>query len=406
LAVSHHIVTLAVVDRFGAPTGILPLPASDLSPWWKDIADVVELAGAVHGVEVTVLRLLRADRPEPPGGDVTYVVQYDGPAPAGLLASGGEPDWTAPQPLRMPWAWPGGPAAALAWAEQVLDGQGRTVTGRQQRRCWNLSSIWRLDTDCGPVWLKELPPFFAHEGAVLRWLARPSTPIVLGASGHRLLLADIPGTDRYDADAAERAGMLAELLDIQTVAAHRLPELLALGVPDLRAEPFQRKAEAIAEQESGALDSADRAVLDDLVDGLPKRFAALAGCGVPDTLVHGDFHPGNVRSDGTKPILIDWGDSIIGHPALDLVRMRDWDVGQGAAPGLSAQWCDHWRAAVPGSAPERAVELCAPLTALRDAFVYGGFVRSIEPAEHPFHTADVQAGIRSAIDCHRTSWRG
>jgi Phosphotransferase enzyme family len=385
---------------------MLSLPTRDLSPWWKDIADVVALARATHDVEITVLRLLATELPAPPGGDVTYLVQYDGPAPEGLVPVVDRPDWTTPDQLRMPWAAPGGPAAALAWAEQALAEQGRTVTGRQQQRCWNLSSIWRLDTDLDPVWLKEVPPFFAHEPAVLRWLARPNTPVVLAAADRRMLLADVPGTDRYDADAAERAGMLAALLDIQTATTDRLPELLALGVPDMRAQPFRRNAEALLEQEADGLDPADRAVLADLVDGLPKRFAALADCGIPDTLVHGDFHPGNVRSDGGAPVIIDWTDSIVAHPVLDMVRMRDWIAGADQAPELTALWCDHWRRSVPGCDPERTVELIAPLTGLREAFAYVAFIRSIEPSEHPFHSADVLAGIRSAIDRHRTSWHG
>jgi len=75
------------------------------------------------------------------------------------------------------------------------------------------------------VWLKEVPPFEAHEGVVLRWLGRPNTPTLLGAAGHRMVLDDIPGTDRYDAPSPERQEMLADLLDIQADAAGRLPEL-------------------------------------------------------------------------------------------------------------------------------------------------------------------------------------
>lgn len=41
-----------------------------------------------------------------------------------------------------------------------------------------------------------------------------------------------------------------------------------------------------------------------LVDGLDARFVALYPCGVPDTLMHGDFHPGNFRSDGRSLVLL------------------------------------------------------------------------------------------------------
>lgn len=399
--------TLALVDPRGRPLGLLPLGTTP-SPWWQEVAEVVDLAG----LDVTVLRLLTADGPFP-GGAVTYLAEYAGPPPAGLVRSTG--DWTAPHPLRMPWAEPGGPAATLAWAAAV---SGRAVTGCRQIRTWNLSSIWRLDTDAGAMWVKEVPPFFAHEGAVLRWLGRATTPRLLGADGCRLLTADIPGTDRHRASPEERIAMVADLLDIQVAAADRVAELLTLGVPDQRAEPFGlRAAEVVSEVAAGApaevvsgvnagvpaevsLSRDERAVLERFLARLPERFAELAACGVPDTLVHGDFHPGNVRSDGTSQVIMDWGDSVIGHPALDLVRMRDW---REPAPGLTEVWCEFWRERVPGSEPEHAVELIEPLAALRDAVVYGGFLRSIEPAERVYHDGDALAALRRAIVLLKTS---
>jgi hypothetical protein len=384
--------TLTLVDPRGRPLGTLP-PLSVESPWWKDMAEIVTGTRERHGIDVIVLRLLSADRPRPPGGAVTYLAEYDGPSVAGL----GRPTWTAPHPLRMPWAEVGGPARSMAWVDEVL--AGRTVLARQQIRSWNLSSIWRIETDLGPVWLKEVPPFMAHEGAVLTWLNRPTTPVVLGAAGHRMLLADIPGTDRYESGPAERQEMLADLLDIQTDAAGRLAELRALGVPEERGEHYRRESEAMLEQWATKLCAEDRAVLTDLVAGMTERFAALAACGVPYTLQHGDFHPGNVRSDGTHQVLIDWGDSRIGHPAFDLILMRDW---LGSDPdALTRQWCAHWRRVVPGCEPERAIELIDPVAALRLALIYGMFVRSIEPSERAYHQADVHEGVSTAIERHR-----
>src|SRR5262249_10538530 len=147
---------------------------------------------------------------------------------------------------------------------------GRTVTGRRQRKTWNLSSIWRLDTDTGPVWVKEVPPFFAHEGALLRWLDRPTAPTVLGVDGGRLLVADIPGDDRHEAPPDERVPMLTDLLDIQASTIDRLPELLALGVPDRRAQPLRELIEDVVERVAGP---EERAVLERFVAELPERFA-------------------------------------------------------------------------------------------------------------------------------------
>jgi hypothetical protein len=269
------------------------------------------------------------------------------------------------------------------------------VVGHPQVKSWNLSSIWRIGTDRGPVWLKEVPPFMAHEGAVLRWLDRPTTPVVLGADDRRTLLADIPGTDRFEADPAERRAMLADLLDIQTDAAGRLAELRALGVPAERGTHVQAEAAAALDRWVAGRCAEHRAVLTEFVGGLAERFAALESCGVPDTLQHGDFHPGNMRSDGRHRVLIDWGDCRIGHPVFDLIRLREWRGDDVAA--LTGQWCAHWRRVVPGCDPERAIELVEPVVTLRYAMIYDMFVRSIEPSERPYHELDVPDAIDSTI---------
>jgi hypothetical protein len=394
--VSATTATLTLVDPLGRPLGTLPpLPPIPFH-WWKDVGEVIGATRERDGIDVTILRLLRVNQPAPPGGSVTYLAEYDGPPLAGL----GPAVPTTSHPLRLPWARPGGPAASLAWVDDVLAGHGRTATGRRQIRTWNLSSIWRIDTDRGPVWLKEVPPFMAHEGVVLAWLGRPNTPTVLGAAGHRMVLDDIPGTDRYHAPSPERQEMLADLLDIQADAAGRLPELVEIGVPT--EDGFHHDAETMLPQWIDSLPTEeDRAVLADLVGGLADRFAALADCGVPNTLIHADFHPGNVRSDGTHRVIIDWGDSRIGHPAIDLIRMRDWHGTDKDA--LCEQWCAYWRRAVPGCESERTIELIDPIVALRGALIYGMFLRSIEPTERPYHEQDVPDSLRNAIELHRMS---
>jgi hypothetical protein len=399
---SDSTATLTLVDPHGRPLGTLP-PLPIETAWWKDVGEIVTGTRARHGIDVVVLRLLSVDRPYPPGGTLAYLAEYDGPPIPDLAPVEGEPSWLAPHPLRMPWAEVGGPADALAWVDEVLAEHGRTALARRQVRTWNLSSIWRIDTDLGPVWLKEVPPFMAHEGALLRWLDRPTTTPLLGADGRRMLLADVPGTDRYDAGPAERRRMLADLLDIQTEALTRLPELIDIGVPTEYGDGFRVSCETLLPQWLDAvdLDAEDQSVLTDLVAGLGDRFAAIEGCGVPYTLLHGDFHPGNIRSDGTRQVIIDWGDGRIGHPVIDMLRMRDWPAGEGDPVAFVEQWNAHWRRVVPGCEPERMVELMAPVHGLREALIYGMFLRSIEPTERPYHEDDVPTAIRTAINRHR-----
>jgi hypothetical protein len=159
---------------------------------------------------------------------------------------------------------------------------------------------------------------------LLGWLGTEMpgmAPGLLGADGARMLLEDIPGTDRYDAGPDETVAMLEDLLPVQVAAAGRVDELLALDVPDRRAEPFIRAAREVVEHWAPRLMPQRQASLARLLDGLPARFAALADCGIPDTLVHGDFHRGNVRSDGVTRAILDWADSTIAHPAADLLTL-------------------------------------------------------------------------------------
>src|SRR5690242_5107536 len=71
-------VTLVFVDSSGGPIGALA-PFQVATPWWPDVAPVVAGARDLHKVEVTVLRLLDAQRdPTDPfgmGGSVTYLVE-------------------------------------------------------------------------------------------------------------------------------------------------------------------------------------------------------------------------------------------------------------------------------------------------------------------------------------------
>ncbi|MEV4415341.1 aminoglycoside phosphotransferase family protein [Catellatospora sp. NPDC049609] len=380
-----RVVTLVLVDPAGTVLGELPPYEVEL-PWWQEVADVVAGARERHGVEVTVLRLLGADSPAPPGGRVSYLAEVAGdPGPVRPTAID-----LAPHPHRAPWAEPGGPRASLSWAETELAARGRKVTAAVQQRSWNLSAIWRLETEGAPVWLKQVPAFFAHEAAVLRWLGEhaPGTaPVPIAAAAGRVLLDDLPGTDRYGAEPAERAHMLARLHTAQLAALGRADELLALGVPDRRAPRLAALIREVVAADGGPEHAA-------LLDGLDGRLAAVEDCGVPYTLVHGDFHPGNVRGAGDHHAIIDWGDAVLGHPAIDLLRMCEQVPDP--AP-LHRAWCERWRAAVPGCRPERAVELIGPLLALRNAAVYAGFLAAIEPSEWPYHAEDVPHWLAQAL---------
>jgi hypothetical protein len=379
-------VTLVLLDGAGALLGALP-PFRVPVPHRQEVACVVAGARARYGIEVTVLRLLSISPSisvsaavPPEGVAVSYLAETPDPVPAGRLTPV-EID-LSPHPLRAPYAEPGGPAASLAWAATVLG----PVRGTQLRT-WNLSSIWRLAHAGGTAWLKEVPAFFRHEGAVLTWLAgrHPGlAPAPLAVDRGRVLLADVPGEDRYGAPAAERLPMLAALHRMQRAAPGDLATLYRLGVPALDPAALREVAERYGYGE--------------LVEDLDERLAELAGCGLPDTLVHGDFHPGNVRArPDSAPVVLDWGDCVVTHPGYDLLRMLEGVPPAEQAP-LREAWCDWWRAAAPGCDPEHALALLPVIGALRAAAAYATFLDNIEPDEYPYHADDPAHWLSRARD--------
>ena len=56
--------------------------------------------------------------------------------------------------------------------------------------------------------------------------------------------------------------------------------------------------------------------------------------------------------------------------------------------GRRTEWSAAWRHAVPGCDLDRASVLLAPVTALRLAVIYRGFLDRIEPDERIYHAAD------------------
>ena len=371
-------------------------------PWWHEVAAVVDAARRWLGLDVRILRLLSgpAWHGPPSGGSVIYLAEVDAMPRMSLVPWKG-PDPVADHALRQTWARPGGPSADLCWAVRALSEMSISLTGAPtQVRSWNLSSIWRLSTDAGRVWLKVVPPFFAHEGPLLALLAGGPVPTVLRTGSGRMLMADVTGVDQYDAPPAAQLEMVRLLVDLQADWTSRVDELMDLGLPDLRGPALIRQIREVVARRSDELSAGERGALARLVAGLPERFDQITDCGLPDTLVHGDFHLGNIRGEaGPAPgwfTILDWGDSGVGSPLLDQLAFERF-LPPADRPAVAAEWSRLWRARSAGSEPERAAALLRPVTALREAAVYQRFLDRIEPDERRYHDGDPVAELRKAV---------
>ncbi|MFK0165275.1 phosphotransferase family protein [Rhizobium sp. NPDC090279] len=390
---------LVLVTPDGMVVGCLP-PIPVEVPWWQEVQSVVRAARERHGIDVTILRLLEAARDRAPGGEVTYLAEIAAPVPAEPWAGKIEA-----HPLRQAYAEPGGPAADLDWAVRVLAGHGLTPTVKPvQVRTWNLSSVWRIPIGSQSAWLKVVPPFLAHEGRVITALAGHDVPTLYGHDEHgRVLIEEIPGDDLFEAALPQLLAMVTLLVEIQASWIGRVEELRAMRLPDWSGPSLCFEIAEVVRRTGDELSEDERATLRRFVEDLPTLFAEVDACGLPDTLVHGDCHPGNFRGTEREITLIDWGDSGIGHPLLDQSAFLD-----GLPPEyietIKGHWNREWLTRVPGSDPARAAELLAPIAMARRAVIYQRFLDNIEPSERIYHRDDPAGWLRDTVALLKKSY--
>jgi hypothetical protein len=373
----------AVVTHDGVCAGAVGPFYVDV-PWWAEVEPVVAHLEQVLGGPAVVLRLLTVEGSDGArDGHVTY--HAEALQPPGALTPC--EFVTGDHPLRMPWARAEGVRELLGWAAGHVELAGRPV----QRKTWNLACLFRLPTAGGTVWLKAIPAFAAAEPAAIAAFAEVDpglVPAVLASGPGRLLLADIPGTDCWDRSPQVVTDTVRRLVTAQARIGQppgglpdRRPEILQAAVRDLLGGPVG------AELSPGQLRAAR---------SLQDRWEMLAGCGLPDTVVHGDFHPGNWRSDGGPAVVLDFADAHLGNPVLDGLRVIDF-LPAGLRETAADAWTSAWAAVAPRSRPAEALRIAEPLAHFAYAVRYQEFLDNIEPSERVYHHGDPVGVIRKAL---------
>jgi hypothetical protein len=291
-------------------------------------------------------------------------------------------------PLRAPWTRRGWLDEATAWCAERLSEQGRRVTGRaEQVKHWCIASIVRVPADGGDAWLKAVPPLFAHEGALLE-LIGPSLPdqlpqvIASDRARGRALMEAAPHATLRGAPPRLHEEALRLLARLQQAWAGRVRELEAAGCADRRPATLAKGLAEILDREEvrERLDSADIERLRIFGETIPQRVEALRACGVPETLLHGDFHRGNVAVDGERLVIFDWTDGCISHPFFDLATFLPEEPVERAA--LAQAYIEAWAPVVGVLEAERAWEIAEPLALVHHAVSYLRIMDAIDPAEH------------------------
>ncbi|RZT27772.1 phosphotransferase family enzyme [Kribbella sp. VKM Ac-2569] len=382
---------VSVGDRYVGRT-----PAFDVEPaWWAEVEAITRHLDELLEVRTVVLRLVHADEAViGRGGRVVYHVQALEEPRYGVLDQTPLPDWDsiiAPDALRSTWAEIDGPSRLIEWAQNIV-GPHDAV----QVKTWNLSCLIRFPG----AWAKATSRFGSIDADIIQHVHRYDAtlaPAVLGQStdDRWSLLAHAPGIDCWEPDQATVDNVVSRWVAVQAALAS---EADTLAAPRLLPEDLVAEVTRLLPRVP--LSSDELASLDQLVAKLPDIVGELDAAGLPITVVHGDFHPGNWRSDGTNRVIVDWADAFIGHPALDVQRLHEFLPAE-KHPHVTDVWCAAWKKHALGSDPVRAIRPMKVLGFLTYALTYQRFLDNIEPAERVYHQDDPGMCLRAAVDAFR-----
>jgi hypothetical protein len=301
-------------------------------------------------------------------------------APPGLADAVGR--WIAEQrgvtvpEERPPWARPGWLAEATRWMEERVAALGLSSTGPVEVvEQWPLSSVLRLETDGGRVYLKAVFSIFRHEPALTKALSEwraDVVPEVLAVDPDLglILMRELRGTQVGELEHARWSEALVVAAAVQRGWVGREAELFALGAHD-------RTLAALAAEIGSAFDTVGlpRA---GVVPELERRCAELARGPLPQTLVHGDLHPWNVMVDDTELRIFDWSDACVSHPLFDLQTFLQRCDDAGARDAMLEAYLDVWSDHGSPAELRAAFELAHPLACAHHAISYLRIVQALE----------------------------
>lgn len=258
------------------------------------------------------------------------------------------------------WFGAGWYARALAYVDGELGrlGHRRTGPGRQVKH-WVISSVIRIPSSAGAVYLKTTAAEVSAEAELQAFLARrwpDSLPQRLASSPERgmTLTADFGGEDGWSLAEPERIGALDALTRMQIELSDDVDALLDIGlqrsdprdllprIPELLGRTDLWDAKPGPRDHWTPLTERQRSMWATLSPWLAECCARLAELSaVPLSLVHGDFHPGNTARRPSGFVLHDWGLAEVAHPYFDLARWLD-DTSEPAAHAYVARFLGAW----------------------------------------------------------------
>ncbi len=287
------------------------------------------------------------------------------------------------------------------WVTTVIRPLGMELKDFEQLNGCETFSLIRFETTQHPVWFKAVGKPNLHEFPITVALAElfpEYLPSLLATrpSCHGWLMADAGGSPFNEVeDSSTWKDAATALPGLQIASIDAIDGLLEAGCRDLRAtallelvDPFLEVIADLMEQQTKVLPRIlSRHELSDLGETLKNALRCLQSAGIPDTLGHTDFNPGNILVGSQRCVFIDWAEAHVSHPFLTFEYLishlrKDYPALVRFEGSIRSSYIQRWQSV---SLPEHVSEafLFSPLVAVFAYAVAGNSWRDPERLKIP-----------------------
>ena len=234
-----------------------------------------------------------------------------------------------PAPLNRPaWSDPDWYRRVVGWITATLS---PIATGIQilPVRLWGIAAVVRVDSDAGRYWFKATCAHFWREPVTSLFLSEQvpnavAHVVAVHVDEPWMLLEDVGTMTFAHSDVGDLRAIEA-LVGVQRTFFDRVDDLLAMGcqLRPLSALPSELGATLDLPSTDHFIDVSEHDRRN-VIESLTNAVAVLGRHATQNTLVHGDFHPGNVAVVGDRAVIFDWSDAAVTHPLIDIPSWTSW----------------------------------------------------------------------------------